>query len=163
MGPPAIQLETIMVFSNEYTNKLKMHFCSILMGVCSLGRKKTLNLPLNCFHICEGMWQLSRSLLFRSPIAPRSVRCCCSPAPWDGSAHATHCSVTAACIQRCWVSSKGLVISWIRGKIMFSYHRVTGKIPNLRGKEASYVSGFKPNSSRREEDFCTCQRWVLDA
>lgn len=40
MGPPAIQLETIMVFSNSYTNKLKMHICHILVGICSLGEEK---------------------------------------------------------------------------------------------------------------------------
>ena len=31
-----------MVFSNEYTNKLKMHFCHILMDVCSFSRKNPL-------------------------------------------------------------------------------------------------------------------------
>lgn len=69
MGPPAIQLETIMVFRNAYTNKLKMHICHILVGVRSLEEKKSFNLPLNHFHICRGMWQLSRSLLVSPPCA----------------------------------------------------------------------------------------------
>lgn len=64
MGPPATQLEIIMVFSNTHTNKLKMHICHILVGVCSLGeKKKSFNLPLKHFHICRAVWQLSRSVL----------------------------------------------------------------------------------------------------